>query len=587
MNVSNFSPGLIGSAAYSNLRDVSAADAENVRNDADGALIVRKGMRELPADGDRVVSIFAHWSHVLVVTAEGELKWETETAVLSQTPTLFRSFIPARTGFDENTTFIAYDNFVFASDRDAQVKVVFDTDVDPVAVRFYLPPLGAFSVIASDGSSEDTVYLRFQPIKTLSQDADHFWSYPIEAVGRSALDQTRVPNDSFIDIQITADTLRETDADYIDVFQSLSTAANSDTDYYFIGRIPYTAGTHRLSTTTDTDIELERTLIEPIAEPDWQIIEATTERLYMTTENSSRIYMTYYDSSEQYLRSVTDFFDVKTDGQRITGLKTINENLLSVYTANRIYLVATDPIAELHRVLQTITTRDHRDAPIGCIAPESLVDINGEHYFLSGTRQVYKFSGQRPIWVSEPINPILEKIPRSFASQAVGFARDMEYCLSYPSVPESRENDAMLVYHTQYKTWWKDNLNLTDISKGQTQLEYAVINETPVLLNTGALDRDTPIEWLWKGNKILLPLNTLIYSLFIGVLPEDIGDEPVTVTVTLKTEEGEQTGELEVHRGLNFWEQFVGFNLRGRSVQVTLSGEGAMKIDRLEFNPEP
>lgn len=695
MNITNFTPGVIPSAAYSNLRDVSASDAENVRNDAEGALIVRPGFRELPADAEQVVAVFAHEGYVLGVTADGELKWDRESHLLDPASTTgFRSFIPARTGFDttQRVQFIAYDAVVFVSNANTQLKVIFHEDSQLIqnqveAYPFYLPPpviaqigwtggnivytytpyvdravgartgpnrfIDAFASapagaavgasyydttaqkwyryrvarrgagawgemdppsgwvghypsreafaasgrigivftgetveVANRNTGTDPVYVRAQLIKTLNQDAATYDAYPIEAVGRSTL-LGEMPSDTAIEFVITSVSLLDTDADFLDIFQTETTAENADAEYYYIGRIPYAVGTYQVSTQTDTAIENERVLIEPVETPAWTIVEATEERLYMATGDDNRVYMTHYDTSEQYLRSVTDYFPVKTDGRAITGIKLINENLLAIYTENKIYMVATDPIAELHRVIQTITSRDHRDAPIGCIAPESLVDIDGEHYFLSGTKQVYKFAGQRPVWVSEPINPMLEKMPRAVASEAVGFARDMEYCLSYASAPESRGNDAMVCYHTKYRTWWKDSLNLTGISKGQTQQEYAVINRTPVLLNTGTSDMDgIPIQWSWKGNKILLPLNTLIHSLFIGVLPEDIGDESVTVGVMLKTEEGEQTGELEVHRGLNFWEQFIGFNLRGRSVQVTLSGEGAMKIDRLTFNPE-
>ena len=393
---------------------------------------------------------------------------------------------------------------------------------------------------------------------------------------------------AMMDIDIEASDLsRDTDADYIDVFQTESTAQTSDATYYFLGRIPYATGTHRLSTTSDTDLETERTLVEPLAEPAWQLSARSNERLYLNSGNDNKIWMTYWESGEQYFRTVRDSIPVNTGGFPITGLKTFQQNMLAVYTENRIFLLSVDPIAEQHRILEVITTKDDKDAPIGCIAPESLVDVNGYHYFLSSNRQVYRFGGQRVTWVSDTINPTLAKMPRTPSKKAVGFARGLIYCLAYPSTPESTENDAILCYDTPRKFWWKDDLNISVFSRGQAGAEYALIDRFPAFLNVGTLDNGEPIQWFWRGNKVLLPLNTLIHSLFIGGLPEDIGTDAIELSVKLKTEEGEQTQTMLIESAVNFWEQIVGFNLRGRSVQVELSGVGRMKIDRLEFNPAP
>ena len=588
MQINNFTPGLIPSAAFSNLRDVGAADANNVRHDDEGALVVRPGYRRIPSDNEQIVNVFASWAHVLGVTAAGELKWELEQDILNAEAdtSLCRSFLPARTGFDVSspTRFVADENVVYVSNASTQLKVVFENGEAPVAYPFYLPPLGAVTV--SWSGSGDEVYLRLQPVKTASQVGPHPSYYPIETVGRSGLTADKVPNNAVLDVQIAqSDLATDTDADYIDVFQTKTTAATADAIYYFIGRIPYAAGTHRLSTITDTALETERALVEPIGDPVYQIAESSNQRLYLNTGKDNRIWMTYSDAGASYFRSVTDYFDVKTGGFPITGLKKLSQNVLAVYTRNRIYLVNIDPVAERHSVVSVINSRDDRDAPIGCIAPESLVDIDGYHYFLAGDRQIYRFGGQRVTWVAAPIHPILAKVPRTGAEKAIGFARGMTYCLSYPSTPASLANDAMLLFDTKREIWWKDALNLSDISKGRTQYEYAIIDDWPVLLDFEKRDNDALIAWNWKGNKILIPLNTLIHSVFVGVLPEDIGTDPVELSITLKTEEGEQTQALRVEAGVNYWEQHVGFNLRGRSVQATLAGTGAMKIDRLIFNP--
>ena len=624
MNIDNFSAAIIAAAAYSRHRDISAVDAANVRHDDEGALIVRPGYRRMPSDNEQIVSIFAHWGYVLVVTHAGELKWDTEQRLIDAQAgdSLFRSFIPARTGFDVSspTRFIVNESEVFLSNANSQLKVIFENETDPVAYPFYLPPLGPVLIrrviprAARESESEspsagghprsryqpgrdtegtpitltDDVYIRLQTIKTGSQSEDHFWYYPIEAVGFSVLVETRISNEVVLDITIDASHLSsDTDADFIDVFQTLSTAATSDALYYFIGRIPYRVGTYRLSTVKDTALETQRTLIEPLAEPAWQLAEASNERLYLNTGKDNRIWMTHYENGASYFRSVTDYVDVKTGGFRMTGLKKLQQNVLAVYTENRIYLLSIDPTPEQHRVLQVINSRDDTDAPIGCFAPESLVDINGYHYFLAPNQQVYRFGGERLRWMSDAINPILVKMPRTPSKKAIGFARGFIYCLAYPSTPVSRENDAMLLYDTQRKTWWKDSIRLSEVSKGQTQSEYALIDKWPALLNTGVRDNEERIEWYWRGNKVLIPLNTLIHSLFIGALPEDIGEESLTISVALKTEEGEQTQTLEIESAIDYWQQYVGFNLRGRSVQVTISGTGRMKIDRLIFNPDP
>ena len=613
MNIENFSASLIPSAAYSRLRDIAASDAANVRHNDIGELLTRPGYRRLPSDAEQIVSIFAHWSHVLGLTGDGELKWDTENRLIRATPTdsLFRSFLVPRSGF-QTTTPTAYNaddaaGVAFVSNLNQQLKVIFEDDVDAVAFPFYLPLLGTDIRTYWTGSGDD-VYVRFQAVKTVPIDGEiDPRVYPIEAVGRSSYIANssdpsipaKIPIDSQFDVEIAAGTLdQDTDADYIDIFQSTTTAVTEDTTYYWIGRIPYAAGRYgrnglfgaadnRLRTLSDTEIETERTLVEPLAEPAWQLVESSNDRLYLNDGNSNRLWMTYYDAGEKYLRSVTDYWDVPTGGFPITGLKKLQQNVLVIYTENRIFIATIDPFPENHRVIEVITTRDDRDAPIGCIAPESLVDINGYHYFMSGNRQVYRFGGQRTRWMSAPVNPLLAQMPRTAAKDVVGFARELTYCFCYPSSPTSTENDAMLLYDTQRELWWKDSIRVSAVSKGRIQTEYALIDRWPAILDTGTLDNGAAIEWFWKGNKILIPLNTLIHSLFIGILPEDTGTEAVEVSVLLKTEEGEQEETFEVSSANDYWDQIVGFNLRGRSAQVTLSGSGVMKIDRLIFNPEP
>lgn len=571
-----------------------------MRHDDEGALITRPGHRQLPAGADTIVAIFAHWGYVLAVTAAGELKWETE-AVLADAEAgddLFRSFIPARGGFDitQPTDFITDENVVFVSNTNAQLKVVLVAGGSrPDAYPFYLPEPEAYKVHerAVGESGGGHVYLRYQLVKTLPQDTGPYADYPIEAVGPSRLAVTttgeqQVPNDQALDIEIaTRDLISDTDADYIDFFQTFSTADTEDTEYYFIARIPHQEGDHRISTKPDTEIETQRLLVEPLDTPAWQIATRSNERLYLNSGDDNKIWMTYWESGEKYLRTVTDSLPVNTGGYPITGLKILQQNMLVVYTENRIFLLSVDPIAEQHRILEVITTKDDKDAPIGCVAPESIVDVNGYHYFLSSNRQVYRFGGQRVTWVSDTINPTLAKLPRALSKKAFGFARGLTYCLAYPSTPESTGNDAVLYYDTPRKLWWKDALGITAFSRGQSGAEYALIERYLSLLNTGTLDNGEQIQWLWRGNKVLLPLNTLIHSLFIGGLPEDIGTDSIELQVKLKTEEGEQTQTLIIESAVNFWEQIVGFNLRGRSVQVELSGVGRMKIDRLEFNPQP
>lgn len=624
MNIENFAGGMMSAAAFTRLRDITAVDAADVQHDDEGALLTRNGYKQIPSDNEGIVSIFAHWGYVLAVTAAGELKWDTEHRLLNaqQGDSLFRSFIPARAGFDVSspTRFIADENVVFLSNANVQLKVGFENGESPVAYPFYLPTLGLtrlnWRVPQSPGDmdsvnlghprsryqpgrdidtqpdaspSADSVYVRLQVVKTLSQDTEHFFDYPIEAVGRSVVSASRIPNNVVLEIVITAEDLEaNTDADYIDIFQTESVAENAYTTYYFIGRIPYAVGTYQLGVRVDNDLIGARELVEPFDEPVWQFAVASDERLYLNTGTDDRIWMTHYEADGgKYLRTLRDYIPVKTGGFPITGLKKLEQNLLAVYTENRIFLLNIDPIPELHRIVSVMTTRDDKDTPIGCIASESLVDINGSHYFLSGNQQVYKYDGQRISWVSDTINPTLAKMPKTPAKKAIGFARGLVYCLSYPSTPESTENDAILRYDSQRKIWWKDSIGISEISKGRTQSEFALVERRPVWLNVGRYDNREPIGWFWRGNKVLIPLNTLIHSLFVGVLPEDVGAEAVEISVTLKTEEGEQTETLQVGAAIDYWNQIVGFNLRGRSVQVTLSGSGVMKIDRLIFNPTP
>ena len=220
MNIDNFSAAIIAAAAYSRHRDISAVDAANVLHDDEGALIVRPGYRRMPSDNEQIVSIFAHWGYVLAVTQAGELKWETEQRLIGAQAgdSLFRSFIPARTGFDVSspTRFIANESEVFLSNANSQLKVIFHSDTDPVAFPFYLPPLQGVNIgYTLDGTAQGVranfsrsrvslpsggrqtqvgVYIRLQPIKTIPQIRKHtigiFRSKP--SVGAQSAQMRRV-----------------------------------------------------------------------------------------------------------------------------------------------------------------------------------------------------------------------------------------------------------------------------------------------------------------------------------------------------------------------------------------------------------
>ena len=58
------------------------------------------------------------------------------------------------------------------------------------------------------------------------------------------------------------------------------------------------------------------------------------------------------------------------------------------------------------------------------------------------------------------------------------------------------------------------------------------------------------------------------------------------ITVKLRTEQGEETQNLEVEDAFDYFSQQAGFALWGRTAELEISGEGPATIDRIVLNQE-
>ena len=144
---------------------------------------------------------------------------------------------------------------------------------------------------------------------------------------------------------------------------------------------------------------------------------------------------------ERLFHNFTDFITLDIGTGFITGLHFLRDNYLIVYTTNQIQVIATDPLSELHSVIDFIKPHDNRGNTVGCIAPNSIVDMGGVHYFLATNKYVYRFDGRSVRSVSDKVQAEFETIElpltthgEPVVTRVEAFSYNKDYYISFPSV---------------------------------------------------------------------------------------------------------------------------------------------------------
>ena len=389
----------------------------------------------------------------------------------------------------------------------------------------------------------------------------------------------------------------------------------SEFNWYFVGRFPYQLGedvsVNYDIPVDDNDLDDGEELVLEGAPLHWAYLEQDEFRVYATGLDSDELYLSYFDGiSERLYRNFTDTIKLNLGGETVTGIKFLEDNYLAVYTPHRILLVYTDPAPELTRV-QGRYSQGPRDESVGCIAPRSLVEVDEYHFFLSPNKRIYRFGGRRPSWVSASVQPILEPLTladidesRIPLSEAVAVSYLGSYYLSFPSIEEEYKHfvqwkgdilrwkadrlewkqdffkpNTTLIYDIDRDKWYRDGFGVESYSKDVRDRLYGIVDGNIVALY-GNDDPDEDIEWEWHSNYLMMPPRTNIFNVTVKT------QNAVDINVTVRTEEGEQTRELSADDANDYWGQYAGFNLRGRTARLSITGTGRTTIDRITINEE-
>jgi len=540
---------------------------------------------------------------------------------------------------DERVVFQALDNLVFiGTNKGSFVVEVPDPPNVPKVSAFYLPKpdeprivsISTLTELPNDDFGFQSIRLRLQYVKlTGDQDdlEDHQGAYPgqrkadvfelltekvvvsepsesirIDNIVTDISSEGNAINDlepdvaeqvrTTVDIELTSNL---PEGVYVDVYRALRNQDISDESgeyWYWMARFPVEDTRLRYTfELTDYNVKSYPELIHVgSGQPNFLYADTNEFRLYAASERSNRVWLSYYDAAtaEKLFQNFTDFIDLDLGEGFITGLRFIRDNLLVVYATNQIQLISTDPLAELHQVVDFIAPQDDRGVRIGCIAPESVVDMGGEHFFLASNRYVYRFNSRTARTISDPVQAIFDAIVLPVTnmgepeiSRVVAFTYEKDYFISIPSSLEESVSgypNTTLMYDTEYRRWWQDRYAVRSISKGYPERLFTVIDGRLFLLFVGDTDDGAGIRRTWRSNPELRRTHDKFRSVHVYAMG------PAVIDVIAKTEQGEESGQSGVEQTSDVWSQRLGVNLRGRNFTVEIATESDAPIDRIMTN---
>ena len=135
-----------------------------------------------------------------------------------------------------------------------------------------------------------------------------------------------------------------------------------------------------------------------------------------------------------------------------------------------------------------------------------------------------------------------------------------------------------LILDTERNLWYRDGFGVKAFQKGATGRLYGIITGAIYSLYDGD---NSDLDWLWQSNRILMNERQLVHNVSVKT------QEPASLGVRVETEEGVQEQELDITESNDYWGQRAGINLRGRTLDVTIVGQGPVEIDRLAVNERP
>lgn len=362
------------------------------------------------------------------------------------------------------------------------------------------------------------------------------------------------------------------DATHVDVYVTEDKVSQR---YFWIARLPVDATVHYNFPVLDVNTEPPLTF----ETPNWQFIAANDFRAYTAEANSSRIYLSYFNpgTGERLYPNFTDFIDLDLQGGTITGLHFLRDTHLIVYTTNQLQILATDPLPELHSVIDFIKPRDDKGEFIGCVSSDSIVDMGGTHYFLATDKRVYQFDGERLREMSDKVHGVFSRLTE--IASAVAFSYDRHYLISV-NLDAGLVPDTTLVYDLIHGVWWQDDFGVTDAVKDARGNVYGMIDDAWFQLYTGDTDAGDPIRRTWRSHPLYGKLSQWWES--VHVSPQDTA----VIDVEAYTEQDRATGQLNITNVRDPFAQRMGMSLWGRTLSVEIQTESAAAIDRIAVNEQ-
>lgn len=237
---------------------------------------------------------------------------------------------------------------------------------------------------------------------------------------------------------------------------------------------------------TDTDIdENESDGTEPIPSSDHGLFFGN--RL-LVPHSRDMVAVSDYLNYTRYAPIMSSFrVQQGTDGD-ITGIQRVNTTTLAVFKSNSIYMVS-NIYGNLNDAILDEVTRD-----FGAISFKSTVPVGNDVWFLSSKRGVCSLSVaangkvtavQQPI--SEPIQPLIDRINWNYAHRAVAATYNNRYYLACP-IDGSEKCNAILVFDMLQKSWsGYDSGSAVDV-KEFVQMEYEGKRRLFFLSNDGYIN---------------------------------------------------------------------------------------------------
>lgn len=350
--------------------------------------------------------------------------------------------------------------------------------------------------------------------------------------------------------------------------------------------------THQTQFAYHTAFESRESDFIPAGEPiDVRYLATNEFRMYGAEAGSNTVYFSYYDPAKNIslFQNFTDVVPLALEGGEITGLHFGRDTFLYCYATNQIQAIATDPIAELHRVVDYIKPRGEKGEVIGCAAPETIVNVVGRHYFLATNQRVYRFDGQRLYDISDRVHGAFQKVKTPTddgqleLQDAIAYAVDEHYVVSVNLVsdPPSAVPNRLLVFDMTHSVWWQDSYGVTSVTKGVYDTVFGVIDGKLYLLHYGDTDDGERIRRVWRGHPYQTTTQKAWESVHIHPLT------PCRVEIQASTEQDQFQGYVDIVNIASFDEKRMGCNLRGAVQTIEIETDSDATIHRISVNERP